>query len=239
MADSETFQYLTSRVADLQDRRTMDWLQLQSLQVGDLAQQAEYGGQLAFLSNAGISAYQSTLELHADTSDYEPTVTYPEAPVSNALKTCAELINSNLGTGICYVTVGGFDTHGLQLTQQAKLLNDISDGLLAFHNDLRSHQQNDRVTTLVWSEFGRRFAANGSGGTDHGTAGTAFLIGGSVEGGLYGEPSSLKSLDGNKDLRYTTDFRSIYTSIIDAKFNVDPRDILDANYPGLPLFRSA
>ena len=65
----------------------------------------------------------------------------------------------------------------------------------------------------MYSEFGRRVNANGSDGTDHGTAGPLFVIGDKVKGGFYGEQPSLTDLD-NGDLKATTDFRDVYGTIL-------------------------
>ena len=79
-----------------------------------------------------------------------------------------------------------------------------------FYDDLKEHDASDNVVLLVFTEFGRRVHDNGSG-TDHGSGGVAFVVGDAVKGGLYGEYPSLeegKLLEG--DLRFNTDFRSIY-----------------------------
>jgi uncharacterized protein (DUF1501 family) len=67
---------------------------------------------------------------------------------------------------------------------------------------------------MVYSEFGRRVAGNGSQGTDHGTSGPMFVIGNSVKGGFYGEQPSLKNLY-KGDLAVTTDFRDVYATVIE------------------------
>tara|TARA_B100000029_G_C17596744_1_gene964430 strand:- start:2064 stop:3371 length:1308 start_codon:yes stop_codon:yes gene_type:complete len=219
-----------------EDRRVQDWLQLQSVQTAALAKQAEYGSQLAFVSETGISAYQSTIDLHTNVSDYTPSVKYPKTPLGSALETASQLINSDTGTGVVYVTTGGFDTHAIQTSTQSGLLGSVSDSLGAFQEDLEAHDVADNVITLVWTEFGRRVNANGSGGTDHGTAGPAFLMGKSVNGGLHGEQPSLTKLDDGKDLRYTTDFRSIYTTLLSHWFETDPTDVISGKFPELPLF---
>ena len=214
----------------LADRRVADWAQL-------YAQQAARGGALALISDTGLKAYRSTLDLAIGTDGtYDARATYPKTPLGNALQTCAQLIISNLGTGICYVTVGGFDSHAAQDSTQPQLLTAWSDALLAFRNDLDAHALGDDVTTLVWTEFGRRVRPNGSAGTDHGTAGPLFVVGGGVRGGLYGEPPPLRSLDDNGDLRFTTDFRSVYATLLEDWFAVDSADVLGARYPLLPLF---
>jgi uncharacterized protein (DUF1501 family) len=78
---------------------------------------------------------------------------------------------------------------------------------------------------MVYSEFGRRVAANASDGTDHGTAGPAFLLGQPVTGGFYGRQPSLTDLD-DGDLRETTDFRDIYATLLDRVLRADPGRIL-------------
>lgn len=218
------------------DRRLTAWLQLYSHQAAALATQAEYGGQLALVSETGLQAYQSTIELDAATSDYAPAVDYPDTPLARALQTAAELVSSEAGTGIVYVTTGGFDTHAAQAAQHAALLQTLGDAVLAFHDDLRAHGMSDDVTTLAWTEFGRRVRENGSDGTDHGTAGPLFLFGGAVRGGLHGEQPSVRNLDANGDLEFSVDFRSVYASVISQLFDTDPSDVLDGRFEELPLF---
>ena len=79
------------------DRRLTDWGRLYALQ-------ASLGGALALVSDTGLQAYRSTVDLQAEAGDYEPAVEYPESPLAQGLQTCAQLIASNLGTGVCYVT---------------------------------------------------------------------------------------------------------------------------------------
>jgi uncharacterized protein (DUF1501 family) len=78
---------------------------------------------------------------------------------------------------------------------------------------------------LVYSEFGRRVAANAGHGTDHGTAGPVFLLGAGVRGGFYGTQPSLSELD-NGDLKESTDFRSIYASVLAKVLSTDPGRVL-------------
>ena len=71
----------------------------------------------------------------------------------------------------------------------------------------------DDVAVMVFSEFGRRVAENANLGTDHGTAGLAFVAGQKVRGGHYGAMPSLTDLD-DGNMRYTTDFRRVYATMI-------------------------
>ena len=67
---------------------------------------------------------------------------------------------------------------------------------------------------LGWSEFGRRVQQN-ENGTDHGTAGLAFCVGRGVLGGFYGDYPDLADLDGNGNLKFTVDFRSLYATVLE------------------------
>ena len=218
-------------------KRTQDFVQLYARQSEALAKQAAYGGQLAFLSKTGLDAYQSTVDLHQAVTEYKPQATYPDTPLASAFMTAAELITStNLATAVCYVTTGGFDTHSGQTRTQNALLGTVSDALLAFYDDLNAQGLGDSVSTMVWTEFGRRVKENGSSGTDHGTAGPMFVVGGGVKPGLFGEQPPVGSTDSNGDLKFSTDFRSVYASVIAQRFGVDPKDVLGASFPTLPLF---
>ncbi len=85
----------------------------------------------------------------------------------------------------------------------------------------------------VWSEFGRRAKENGSGGTDHGAAGTGFLIGSRVAGTMIGEFPGLARLDADGNLRATADFRGLYAALIEDWLGADATAII----PGAGKFR--
>ncbi|MQG76045.1 MAG: DUF1501 domain-containing protein, partial [SAR202 cluster bacterium] len=82
--------------------------------------------------------------------------------------------------------------------------------------------------------FGRRPDSNASGGTDHGSAGPTFLFGNQVIGGLYGEPASLTDLD-KKNLKFTTDFRSVYATVLEKWLGAPAEEILGGRYPTIPV----
>jgi uncharacterized protein (DUF1501 family) len=122
---------------------------------------------------------------------------------------------------------GGYDTHAAQADALAQGLKLTADCLYAFQRDLEARGLADRVLTLVWSEFGRRAAENGSNGTDHGAGGTAFLIGSRARGTMIGEfPGLAKGLDENGNLRATADFRSVYCSLLEQWFATDAARII-------------
>ena len=122
---------------------------------------------------------------------------------------------------------GGYDTHD---NQQSSFAGDIGitfDTLAAFQADLEARGLADRVITLVYSEFGRRPEQNATG-TDHGAAGAAFVMGSRVQGELVGEWQGLGAgaLDEHDNLVHTVDFRSLYCSILEQWFDVDPAQII-------------
>ncbi len=133
-----------------------------------------------------------------------------------------------------YVIQGGYDTHAEQARTHEALLRALGDALGAFYADLPARGHLDRVLVLTWSEFGRRVAENGSRGTDHGTAAPMFLLGGRVRGGVYGSPPDLGRLDNGK-LRFETDFRSVYATVLEGWLGVDPAGVLGRRFPTIPL----
>lgn len=138
---------------------------------------------------------------------------FPETPIGQDLKLAAQLILSGVGASAYKVTLGSFDTHTYQLGRHDRLLRQLSDALAAFQATMKETDRWQDVLVMTYSEFGRRVHENGSGGTDHGAAAAQMFAGGAVRGGLFGEPPSLTNLD-RGDLRYTTDFRQLYSTII-------------------------
>jgi uncharacterized protein (DUF1501 family) len=110
--------------------------------------------------------------------------------------------------------LGGFDTHANEADAQAQLLGTVSAALTRFASQMKNTPRGKDIVTMVYSEFGRRVKGNASEGTDHGTAGPVFLIGDRVKGGFYGDQPSLSKLI-NGDLAVTTDFRGIYTAVLE------------------------
>jgi uncharacterized protein (DUF1501 family) len=148
------------------------------------------------------------------------------------LQLIARLIQKGLGTRIYYVQLGGFDTHSRQADEHANLLSNLSNSIGQFINSLGEHA--DRVALMTYSEFGRRVRENGSRGTDHGSGSCMFLAGNKVVGGLVGKHPSLADLtDG--DLKYHTDFRRVYATLLDDWLGVDSRGVLHDKYEKLAL----
>lgn len=129
----------------------------------------------------------------------------------------AALIEADFPARLYYVPLRNslFDTHVNQQSPHDRQVQYCSDAINHFMLEMKRMGKENDVAVLVHSEFGRRVPENTSLGTDHGTANVAFVIGGGVKGGQYGEPVSLTNLVLDGNLQYTTDFRRVYATLIE------------------------
>ncbi len=116
--------------------------------------------------------------------------------------------------------MGSFDTHSDEATTLSTNLGQSLESVYAFQRDLEERGLADNVLIQLWSEFGRRPRENGSG-TDHGAGGVAFLIGTRAAGKMIGEFPGLGTLDENENVRNTSDFRSMYCSLLEQWFHTE------------------
>ncbi len=188
----------------------------------------------ALLKGTYESALSTSRKLQDADKAYASTATYPQNPLASGLKLIAEAICGDLGLQVCHVSIGGWDTHASQNFTHARLLTYLADSIRAFHEDLKAHGKDKDVLVMTWSEFGRRVQENGSAGTDHGSAGPMFLAGTPVKSGLYGQRPDLAKLD-NGNLRFTVDFRSVYTTILEKWLNAPAEPILGGSFEKLPF----
>lgn len=130
------------------------------------------------------------------------------------LDVVARLIGAAVPTNVYSVSLGGFDTHANEKGAQTSLLTQLSSAVSDFMRRIAGTDRANDVTLLVYSEFGRRVAANDTQGTDHGTSGPMFIAGPRIAGGYYGEQPSLTQLV-NGDLAVTTDFRDVYATLLE------------------------
>ena len=169
---------------------------------------------------------------------YTPAAAYPASSEAfpKRLAGFAAMLAAGLPIRAASISAPGtYDTHANQAESLPKNLKLTFDSLLAFQRDLEARGLADRVLTLVWSEFGRRAAENGSG-TDHGAAGVGFLIGSRAAGRMVGEFPGLAKLDKDGNLRATSDYRGVYGALCGDWFGVDPLAILpDARGIGKPV----
>ncbi len=167
----------------------------------------------------------------------QPLAEYPGNALGRDMAMVASMIRAGLNTRVYYVSLGGFDTHagqGNQNGRHAQLLQTLATAVRAFYQDLKAGENDTRVLTMVFSEFGRRVAQNASGGTDHGTAAPMFLAGPMVKPGVIGNHPSLTDLD-DGDLKFQIDFRSVYASILEDWLSADSQAILEGSYRKLPV----
>jgi uncharacterized protein (DUF1501 family) len=155
--------------------------------------------------------------------------------LATQLDVVARLIKGGAPTQVYSVSLGGFDTHATEKDNHARLMSELDTGIAGFLKSLAGDPKGDSVVVMTYSEFGRRVAANASGGTDHGTAAPLFVAGRSVRGGFYGEQPSLTDLD-QGDLKFSTDFRSVYGTMIERVLGLDQKSILQGKtFATLPL----
>jgi uncharacterized protein (DUF1501 family) len=89
---------------------------------------------------------------------------------------------------------------------------------------------------MTFSEFGRRVADNANGGTDHGAAAPMFVIGNKVKAGLLGTYPSLAPNDLYQgDIKYTTDFRSVYAGVLENWLKTKSEPVLGKKFAPLPI----
>ena len=190
------------------------------------------------LSQTGTDAMRGADILRTAPDVYSSTVEYADTPIGQSLKSVAQVLLADLGTRIFYTAHGSFDTHSTELHWHAKIWQEVATALGDFMDDLKEHGREDEPLILVFSEFGRRIKDNGSG-TDHGSGGVAFVIGGAVQGGLYGEYPSLKEEDQLEgDLHFNNDFRGTYATLLDKWTGLDPDPILDGQFEQLDFIRN-
>jgi uncharacterized protein (DUF1501 family) len=161
---------------------------------------------------------------------YKSAATYPNHQFGKSMKSISEFIISGVNTQVYYVSLGSFDTHFNQRKRQDELLQQLSETVQVFMDDLKKNNRADDVLLMTFSEFGRRVAENASGGTDHGTANQIFLVGNDLKkNGVYNDAPDLSDLD-EGDLKYSVDFRKVYATILKKWLNTDEQHILGEKF---------
>lgn len=188
----------------------------------------------------GFDAINGALQFREALESYTTTVNYPDNnSLAEGLQMIAQIIVTMPEASLLYVQIGGFDTHSEQIAngnkltgQHANLLNGFSEAVKAFYDDMTAHGLADNVLMMQWSEFGRRPNENKSMGTDHGTSSNLFIIGNAVRGGLYGRQPSLATteLNGEGNMKFHVDFRSVYATLLTKWLNSDARTVLGGQF---------
>jgi uncharacterized protein (DUF1501 family) len=190
------------------------------------------GSLLNFVERSAALSYASSARLEKVSAG--PGGDYAAFGLARRLRVIAQLIKAGLTTSIYYAQLGNFDTHSNQANAHAGLLFELGTSLEAFIGDLVKSGAGERVVVLVFSEFGRRLAENGSAGTDHGTAAPVFLAGPAVRAGLHGPHPDLRDLaDG--DPKFAIDFRRVYATLLGGWLGCPSEKVLGGKFTGLAL----
>lgn len=191
---------------------------------------------LGYLYQTMIDAKSSARYIHEHTKLAASTQTYPQNELGKQLRTSAQFINSGLETKVYYHSLSGFDTHANQANVQSRLLKSYADSVAAFVKDLKKADTFKDTMILTFSEFGRRVKQNAANGTDHGAANNVFVIGKTLKTpGFYNALASLSNLDSAGDIKFTVDFRSVYSSILKDWLQADDPSIITGSFNPLQL----
>jgi uncharacterized protein (DUF1501 family) len=154
------------------------------------------------------------------------TGTGGQTALASQLSLVAQCIEAKVATRVFSVSLGGFDTHADEKQPHSALLGILDRAVAGFIDRIAATEQGRKTTVVIYSEFGRRVKANASEGTDHGAASDVMVLGASIKGGLLGEPPNLSKLD-DGDVKYSTDFRDIYASLLEHVLLADAGRMLD------------
>jgi uncharacterized protein (DUF1501 family) len=187
-----------------------------------------------FLQRTALDAQLSSDKILAIARKYKSSVPYPQGRLAVSLNIIARMIAGGLPTRVYYASQGGFDTHAGQINAHQRLMGEFNDAVTTFVTDLKQQGNFERVLLMTFSEFGRRVAENANGGTDHGAAAPIFILGGAVKPGLLGKYPSLVDLD-HGDLKFNTDFRSVYGTVLDRWLKAPSDKVLGRKFPALTI----
>jgi len=194
---------------------------------------------LDFVRRSTLKASANSRRIKAVAEGSANAGEYPSLKLAGHLRTVAQLIRADVGVRIFLVEIGGggiggFDNHANQRGNHCALLGQLSESVAAFVDDLNRDKLLDRVLMMTFSEFGRTLKENGRRGTGHGAAAPVLLAGGKVKGGLVGEQPSLTDLD-NGALKFHTDFRRLYATVLDRWLGFDSEAVLDKRYESVDV----
>ena len=147
-------------------------------------------------------------------------------------KLAASFLSKANGPHIAMIETGGWDTHSGQEARLSRQLTSLDQLIAAMRVGLGVTWQ--KTTIIVATEFGRTAAANGTGGTDHGTGSAALILGGDVNGGrvIADWPGlSQSNLYENRDLKPTTNLDTLIASLASASFGLDNTLVAKTLFP--------
>ena len=190
-----------------------------------------------FIQQTGRGVMQGADTLGTAPRNYSSSIEYAGTSIAQSLRDAAQVMFGDIGTRIFYTVQGSYDTHAGEVPMHAKLIGEMSNAVGDFWDDVEEHGYENDTAIVVFSEFGRRIKDNGSG-TDHGSGGVAFVIGGGVKGGLYGDFPSLAPEDQLEgDMHFNNDFRSAYTTLLEDWMGVDAKPIVNGTFEKLEFIK--
>lgn len=193
------------------------------------------GADQASVRQATTAALDAMAELNASIDKHQSKFTYANDAFGQGFKQLAQLIATSPKTRVLYFSGGGFDTHSRQAADHERLLKGLGDAISTFMDEMEVLGKSNKVTVMVFSEFGRRVRENGSAGTDHGAAAPMFVVGGKVKGGLIGDKPDLQDLD-RGDLKWRTDFRQVYATLLDEWMGAESAKIFGKKFDHVKVF---
>lgn len=160
---------------------------------------------------------QSTYNMGANFDDI-----FPNSNLSNQFKNIAKLISGGCNTRIYRVSLGGFDTHGDQVDKgdhsignHAQILKELGDSIFSFMKAMDRIKASDRITGMIFSEFGRTVHSNGTYGTDHGTVSPVLFFGNKLDTSVAGTNPDLPfQVENQYEMDLQFEFRQIYSSVL-------------------------
>ncbi|MDE1151735.1 MAG: DUF1501 domain-containing protein [Micavibrio sp.] len=196
----------------------------QAVDVHDIADEAMSGSDVMLKKNGGGMRLQN------------------RDAMSKTVTAVGKILSDPNGPRIATIELGGWDTHAQQGTEAGNLANNfaaLDAGFSALKASLGEHWK--KTVVLAATEFGRTVAQNGTGGTDHGTASCAFLLGGAINGGrVYSRWPGLDKtkLYQNRDLLPTTDLRQVAKAILSDHLGLPAADVDARIFPGSDAARA-
>ena len=208
-----------------------------------------YGDALSYVNEtiSQTNAYADII-INASSSGNNLSEKYTDSDLSEKLKHVARLISGGLKTKVFVVQIGGFDNHDNQVVagetktgKHANLLQELSDAMHAFQDDLQLLNIDEKVIGMTYSEFGRRIRSNAGLGTDHGTAAPLFVFGTCAKNQVLGDAPEIDTqVDDKEGVQMQFDFRNVYSSILTdwlGASKVESNSILFDNFDSLPIFK--
>ncbi len=195
--------------------------------LGELTKSGHWADGIAIDSAPGPLAGWATTRFSAPPP---AAVDDPDRRFRAATAHAAHFVRAAGGPVVIKLSLKGFDTHAAQAPVHARRLATLSGGLARLAVDIQASGLWDSTLILTYSEFGRRAAENEHGGTDHGTSGMQFALGGRVRGGLYG---GLPRLDRRAECACDIDFRRVYATVVERGWGLQAASILGQRHAPL------